>query len=465
MSDTITENVILPPNPNISQMFSCRELYDRIILENISLVLGRYGGKKNYPWIDTKFDISSGRDFSEADPIRGQTAVYGWIQGRALESIAEHVKWLLIRPSTAESMSLVTRSKDILRCLAKHLETILSRNNGHLFFLMTPEGQPCTIDTQGRRNEIILTSKSSYNYTDLFAAKGLYAAGICLEDDDMCRRANQYCLNICAAICEGTFVSDQQQLDCRNPSQFQIGRYSFAPYMLAIGMVTLLAAHEPQQKWITVGLDMVDTILNHHVNFEGKWPFLHQWDISEFVNDNANPYKSNGMILSDPGHALEFVGLTLKFLDTISCVCPPDQRHCIDRIAKSMPYILENNFSNGYQPQVGGICKLFDLVSRMPVNSDMPWWSLPESMRAAMYCWQLAQSDSMKANCLNIISKCHNTFITRYIRPQCGYMPVQTLASDGSVSSAIPAVPDADPCYHTGLSLIDILMVMERNKS
>jgi hypothetical protein len=40
-------------------------------------------------------------------------------------------------------------------------------------------------------------------------------------------------------------------------------------------------------------------------------------------------------------------------------------------------------------------------------------------------------------------------------------MSVQTLGKDGMVKDTIPATPDADPGYHTGICLIDCLKVME----
>ena len=28
--------------------------------------------------------------------------------------------------------------------------------------------------------------------------------------------------------------------------------------------------------------------------------------------------------------------------------------------------------------------KAYDLIGRKPINDDMPWWNLPETMRAAL---------------------------------------------------------------------------------
>ena len=47
---------------------------------------------EKYPYIDTKFDIVSNRDFGMVDePFRRKECIYSWIQGRGLESIAKHI--------------------------------------------------------------------------------------------------------------------------------------------------------------------------------------------------------------------------------------------------------------------------------------------------------------------------------------------------------------------------------------
>lgn len=106
--------------------------------------------------------------------------------------------------------------------------------------------------------------------------------------------------------------------------------------------------------------------------------------------------------------------------------------------------------------QSGGICKHFDLISRNALNSDMPWWSLPETMRAAIRCWEIADSDILRKKCLEIFSACHNGFVKNYLLPERHFMAIQNRSIDNKITRSIPATPDADPGYHTGLSLIDV---------
>jgi len=126
-----------------------------------------------------------------------------------------------------------------------------------------------------------------------------------------------------------------------------------------------------------------------------------------------------------------------------------------------MPALLRHIFGYGFHDPPGGIRKRVDLRTKLPVNTDMPWWSLPETMRAALYTWRIATEEDDRAEALRIFAKCWNAFTRNYVRPDRNLMAIQTLGGDGQPAQAIPATPDLDPGYHTGLSLIDCLKVME----
>lgn len=110
-------------------------------------------------------------------------------------------------------------------------------------------------------------------------------------------------------------------------------------------------------------------------------------------------------------------------------------------------------FKFGFAP-AGGIVKSYDLLARKPVNDDMPWWSLPESMRAAAELLVLCP-DADTAAILECYYQAAEAFFGGYL--QNSSFACQTLDAAGRISSAIPAVPDVDPGYHTNLSLIDVL--------
>ena len=87
----------------------------------------------------------------------------------------------------------------------------------------------------------------------------------------------------------------------------------------------------------------------------------------------------------------------------------------------------------------------------------MPWWSLPETVRAAAFCYSFTRDE----RCKSIIRTCLDVFFDRYVRRDIHWMAVQTRNCRGEAVAVIPATPDADPGYHTNLSLIDALPVIK----
>ncbi|MBO5899823.1 MAG: hypothetical protein J6Q80_03730, partial [Lentisphaeria bacterium] len=72
-------------------MYRKRELAE-LVESSFGFMLSRLEERvADYPFTDTKFNIRSGADFTCSDEyFRRRDHIYGWIQGRALESIAIH---------------------------------------------------------------------------------------------------------------------------------------------------------------------------------------------------------------------------------------------------------------------------------------------------------------------------------------------------------------------------------------
>jgi mannose/cellobiose epimerase-like protein (N-acyl-D-glucosamine 2-epimerase family) len=183
----------------------------------------------------------------------------------------------------------------------------------------------------------------------------------------------------------------------------------------------------------------------------------------EFAGPDGKAFiDADGALLCDPGHAAEFVGLGLRLLrcaqrrGLLGKVEPAR----LARYRQLLSEVLRQNFANGFSPQGLGMVKAYDLIGRKPINDDMPWWNLPETMRAALESARAAP-DAQKAPLADIARRCSNAFMANYVRPELGLMAVQTLSAAGKVTPVVPATPDADPGYHTGLSLIDCLNILE----
>lgn len=454
---------MLPKRPAIRSLQKIAEDYKAILLSTMQMIADRYEQNQDYFWIDTKIHTATGQSFDE-DLIRGKDVIYTWIQGRGLEALANHIQWIERNYEDFETRQLAKRLKNILKEVLANLASVRRRNCGRLFFFITPSGEPFVIDQVGKKQPIKLTSQSPYNFSDIFCSKGMYATAQYLGDKKMISEAERYCLEIRKAVWNGNFACDQQQLDPENPIKDFKGRYSHGAFMLQIGTAALLARYKKDDSSVEMGLRLIEYILNHHINCGGRWPELEDYDFVEFIDDDNNPYIHKDSILSDPGHALEFVGLALKLTDIVRNLSLRLDRfqERINKIELVMPEILKQNFKNGFNYETGGICKLLELKTRTAVHSDMAWWSLPETIRAAMFCWNIADSLKDKNACLEIISLCHNAFVTYYIRRNKYLTQIQNRTSNGDISKGIPATADADPGYHTGLSLMDFLEVLSR---
>ena len=461
MPETMYQGLLLPEEPGRNDIAGVTADYQAILVSVMSYILDRFERTPDYPWIDTKLSILSGEDFAPGDPVRGPNAVYGWIQGRALESLALHVEWLR---STGENI-LVSRIERVIPVLADSLHGARQRNSGHVFFLMTPEGDPWRLAEDGRPEAVRLTADSPYSFSDLFCAKGLYAAAAVLNDQNARKDARAYCTAVFESLFDGTFVSDQQALDPKNPVQATPGRHSHGPFMIAIGMAALILEFDDDPDTVATGLRLVDYILSSYVNHDGKWPALRRNDYVEFIDDAGKPYVIKGCIPGDPGHALEFVGLSMKLFRAVRLLSnvAREQLETVKELERRIIPLLEHVYSYGFQETPGGICKLVDLRTRRVMNSDMPWWSMPETMRAALMCEARVDSDEQKAVCRRIFAACHNALLSNYVRPDRHLMAIQTLGASGRPVDVVPATPDADPGYHTGLALIDcVKMIGER---
>ena len=447
---------LLPQSPDIKDLGGLLDDYTTILKSPVQVILDRYQKNPGYGWIDTKFDLITGEDFPPTDTVYGVDTVYSWIQGRAVEALSGHAQWLK-GLNSLENDALINGLEKTLREILHKINEIRGQNYGHMFFFMSTDGKPFVLEGN-KREQVEFNSDTKFNYSDSFVSKGLYATAKYLNEEEIARQARQYCNQIDEAVFNDDFVSDQQQLDPKNPVKQVPGRKWLGPYLIQIGAAALQAHCDGDSRSIEIGLNLIEHILEKHVNINNRWPNLKEFDVTEYIDQSGRPYLNEGIILSDPGHSLEFIGLALKFTTAAKTAgaITDDYSNRIKNIESVMPHILIQGFKNGFQPQGGGICKHFDLISREALNTDMPWWSLPETMRAAISCWTIAESESIRKQCLEIFSACHNAFVTNYLLPERHFMAIQNRSIDGEIIRAIPATPDADPGYHTGLSLIDV---------
>jgi hypothetical protein len=445
------------------------EDYEIMLATIMRTLLERHERDANYPFVEMKLNIISGQDFTEpADSSRdfkSRSAIFGWIQGRGLESIVTHARWMpeCSPLPQAERAALAARLRKAAERILNRMEQIRARS-GRIPFMMTPDGQAFGVDADGRRSKLEL--KTGVIATgDLFYAKGMFAAASFLKLEDKTREAKEYLRKIFRAISENAFSSDQISFDPKNKVAPTPGKFSHGSRMLSLGAIGLVAAESKEDEWLQTGEEFIRHVNARYVN-HGRNAALAKYDFYEHTDASGNPWTENGKILSDPGHALEYIGFASKVLLLMRERKPnASQTRLIEECGSLFPELLLQNFNNGFNPSVGGICKSFDLLSRKPANSDMPWWNLPETLRAAAELLVLFPQTPRRKEIMGVIASCSNGFMRSFVNPSVSLMAYQTVSAEGKPVDVIPATPDADPGYHTGLSIIDFLACMRKART
>ena len=410
----------------------------KIIYDSARYMLERFERNADYPFIDTKFNIVSGRDFGSGDEdFRQRDFVYGWIQGRGMESLAEHVAFFRAEGEAG----LAERLTRMLETVTDKMETLRRANGGRIAFAMTPEGRPR------------FPGVGSYgNYSDLFYGKGLFAAAALLGRNDLAAEAENLFRRVVSDIGNGRFRSDQHGFDPKNPVGFVPGKFAQGSRMIALYGLARFGEAMPDGSYPDTAAEFIRYILRHHAVLVPTTE-LRKFDFVEAVDGDGNVWRDGERILCDPGHALEFVGLAGKCLLLMRRL----GKHAalIEECREVLPELFRHIFDFGFQPEAGGIVKSFDLVSRRPVNSDMPWWSLPETMRAGAE--MIALYPERAAGIGERVEAARRAFLDGFIASGTHGFACQTRDASGRPVEVVPAVPDADPGYHTNLSLMDFL--------
>ena len=424
-----------------------------IITTSLNAILDRSDANPDYPFINTKLSTATGEEFDScSDPywdFRKSDFIYSWIQGRGLEALTGHLNFLPVSGmDTSEQLKTARRINNTIKRVIDGMENLRAKNNGRLWFIMHKDGTPVKIEdfhTPVPMNSI----PAARNYSELFYFKGLFSAASAIGNMSLAENAAKEFELILKEIQNNSFHTDQQPFDPNNPVTFVPGKRFLGPKMIAIGgLANFMNAGNSTADWHGYAARFIEEALDHHVNSHGKYPQLMDYGFIEAVKDDNTPYVTNEHILGDPGHACEFSGLAGKCLKIKSFV----QKYPIlaRRMNAELPEIVTANFALGFSPHGHGICKSVDLITGTPVNTDMPWWNLPETMRAATLLHELHPAME------NIFNKCFDAFSGWFVNPKVHCMAFQNRSAKGDIVKTIPATPDADPGYHTNLSLIDV---------
>ena len=412
-----------------------KEFFKSVIAGSFDYMIERSAGKE---FINTKFDVIDGTDYTEATAdelkFRSKSVIYSWIQGRGAEAIAGHLR---------RGYGDYSSAAELLKKVVENMEKVRAANSNRMFFMFSNDGKFLNGDLSCRTEPV----PGKANYSDLFYSKGLLAAAALLEDKTLARTALDYLRTVLQAIGDLEFVTDQQAFDPKNPVTAVPGKILQGPFMIALGGIALAAEFTRSGEFLDYGKSFIERLLTLHTVFRDDMP-----EFFEAVTPENTPYLDNNGQLCDPGHALEFVGLSMKFLLLMEKFNRQEDQEFLNKCRRIFKDFLLHHYEIGRQEPAGGIIKSFDLQSRRVINSDMPWWSLPETIRAAVLSEKFCNMDNSR-----IITQCTGAFKKSFVNPQQHYFAYQTCDKSGQPVRVIPAVPDLDPGYHTNLSLLDVL--------
>jgi hypothetical protein len=367
-------------------------------------------------FLNTKQNPLTLADYAGSDGWRGPGFLYGWIQGRGLEALATHAAFF-----AREDQGLAAELDDSGRALYDALSR-LHAADGHAYFCYDEALRPIYPDAAGRVSAQRRPA-DLYTYADAFACKGLIAASARFASAALPHRLEQLAA-VVASIEERRFVIDERLPLDRDALAVQAD--DFAPRMILLGAAALLAGIGCREQ-AGFGDRFIAHVLDRH------------YDVRTGLLQNVP-----GEPETNPGHAIEFVGFALDYLPT----------DADPALVGTLERILLSSFQAGMADP--GISLTVSVDTGAPTSPYCPWWSLPETIRAAA----LAHERTRSRATLDAWRRAHAAFFGRYWRgdPPIAY---QTMTADGPIDR-VPATPDLDPGYHTGLSLLAAIEVVDR---
>jgi hypothetical protein len=373
------------------------------------------------PLINTKLNSITLKNYSPQDGLRSEEFVYGWIQGRGLEAMVTQAAWFANFNTDMAKAKLARRLENKAVELYPLLR-ILFRSGQGAYFCYNKHFHPvCCSDPEGSTRQ--QRDPGIATYSDIFVIKGLIAAASQFVPEDLSEHLSAL-ETVINAIDNNQFLIAESNHITQSALAQQLP--DFGPKMIALSAASLLRR---------VHLNKMDTFSTRFIN--------------DVIDEHLD--RKSGLIATIPrgkqcniGHSIEFAGLALE---TIRGKPASD-------LGKLLCEIIDVAFNTGFNGT--GLLLTVDIPTRVATSDICPWWSLPECIRAASLGYELTGSGKM----LEIWKTAHAAFFRNYWRytPPVAY---QALSNVGPVD-IVPATPDLDPGYHTGLGLLCAIEATDR---
>ena len=367
-------------------------------------------------FLNTKQNSITLADYGPADGLRGPGYTYGWIQGRGLEALATHAAYF-----EHSQPELAGRLDGVARKLYHALDALWERD-GHAYFCCDETLHPI-LAGDGVAEPFSKPPADIYAYSDIFVTKGLLAAAARYAPSEIDRHLEKFSA-IVDAIEQRRFQMNERVALSHEAVAQQAD--DFGPRMILLGAAGPL---------VRMGRGEAAGFADRFIA-----------NVLERYFDPASGLLRNtpGDDVCNVGHGIEFVGFALDYLgDDVGA-----------GTLAQLETILLASFASGFHDP--GIRLTVSAKTGEPLSPYCPWWSLPETIRSAA----LAYERSGRQEVLAVWQKAHTAFFTNYWRgvPAIAF---QTRTEAGAVDY-VPATPDLDPGYHTGLSLLAAINAASR---
>ena len=360
-------------------------------------------------YLNTKMNPLTLVDYGPETGWRGTDYIYGWIQGRGLESTVVHSE--AFRHIDAGLSERLDAAGGVLAAALDDLRA----GDGHAYFAYGPDMAPVRFDETGQpvpQNP----AGHIYSYADTFVAKGLIAFAA-KHDRTALPRHLDALGTVISAIEDRRFQLDEKIALSEQNLAAQMD--DFGPWMIMLGAAGMLNRAGCAAFADAYAGRFISHVIDNH------------YDPTTGLLRNAP-----GQDIANVGHAIEFVGFALDYLPAD---VDPDLLSVLERI-------LVSSFDIGFHEPAVRLA--VSVETGRALSPFCPWWTLPETIRSAALLWERTGSQ----DAMRIWRKADDVFFDRYWRPQAS-IAFQCLTEDGPIDY-VPATPDLDPGYHTGLSLL-----------
>ncbi len=397
---------------------AARDLYASSAVRSMEWMLAR--PRLHGAFLNTKMSSITLRDYTAADGWRAPDILYGWIQGRGLEALIRHADFC-----ETEAPDLAARLLEAARLLYPALADLYDRHGRGYFYYDGDLNPICP--GAGDVAEPQAAAGRFHSYSDIFVLKGLLIAATRF-DPSACDTYLAGLHRVVQSVEQGRFVSDEKQ-PFQDQGTLQYAA-DYAPRMIMLGAAALLR-HLGFGDRAKFDIGFIEHVLTHHVDDGGgALPRGAMHDVA-------------GQDRCNPGHAIEFAGFALE--------CLPDDADA--DLVGAIEQVLLTCFSLGFTPP--GIDVRISLSGGEPPMGHYPWWALPETIRAAAAAFGRTRNPASLATW----RRAHEAFFAHFWRddPPVAY---HTQSQNGPLDY-VPATPDLDPGYHTGLSLLGAIATMD----